>query len=286
MNSSFENTNIIYKALSNDTTDIMNIYKDFELVNATYDGKSLDIIDKNKEAYLEKNFDIKDKKTLYLEIFTSYMNSDKNKLYSCFDVYVNGKLLKSNFYSKDSNASLNLGTFENETVNVKILIKKDIAKNISIKFGLLDRNLLKKYFNDNKYDVDVNYTKDCLNVSYDSKSEDILFIPVPYLNGMRAKLNGNNIEIIKVFDGFIGIRLIQGSNNIKINYTTPGLKSGIIFTCIGIIVFVAFTKFYNKIMEVNLLHKISYIIYLTLYTMLLSVFYMVPFIMFITSFII
>lgn len=76
------------------------------------------------------------------------MNSDKNKLYNCFDIYVNRKLLKSNFYSKDSNASLNLGTFENETVDVKFLIKKDIAKNISIKFGLLDRNLLKKYFND------------------------------------------------------------------------------------------------------------------------------------------
>ena len=286
VNSSFENTNIIYKALSNDTTDIMNIYKDFKLVNATYDGKKLSITDKNKEAYLERDFDIKDKKTLYLEIFTSYMNSDKNKLYSCFDIYVNGKLLKSNFYSKDSNASLNLGTFENETVNVKILIKKDIAKNISIKVGLLDRNLLKKYFNDNKYDVDINYTKDCLNVSYNSKTEDILFIPVPYLNGMRAKLNGNDIEIIKVFDGFIGIRLMKGSNNIKIDYTTPGLKLGILFTCIGIIAFVVFIKFYNEIIRINLLHKISYIIYLILYTVLLLVFYIVPFIMFITSFII
>lgn len=90
----------------------------------------------------------------------------------------------------------------------------------------------------------INYTKDCLNVSYDSKSEDILFIPVPYLNGMIAKLNGNDI---------------------------------------GIIVFVAFIKFYNEKMKIKLLHKISYIIYLILYTILLLVFYIMPFIMFIAS---
>lgn len=285
INSSLEATNIIYKALSNSNNNIMDIYKDFELINASYNGKKINISDKNKEAYLEKTFDIKNKKTLYLEIFTSYLNLDKNKLYNCFDIYVNGELLKSNYYNKENNASLKLGTFNDETVNVKILIKKDITQNISISFGLLDRKLLQDYFNNNKYNIHVNDRKSNLNFLYDSDNEDILFLPIPYLNGMKATSNNKNVEIVKVFDNFIGVKLSKGLNNIEISYITPGLKLGIVIALVGILMTLIFLRFYYKIIEVKILNKISYGIYLILYAMLTLAFYIIPVFMFIFSFI-
>lgn len=282
---SFDVTNIIYKTVSNSQNEIINIYNDFELENVKYEEEKLEIIDKSKESYISKTFDISDAKTIYLEAFTSYVNIEKNKLYNCFDIYVNDELLFKDFYNRDNNSVLKLGTFNNEKVEVKILIKKNISRNVNISFGLLDRKLLRQYFEDNKYEIGINYENNNLNISYNSDNEDILFIPVPYLKGMSAIQNGHSTEIIKVFDNFIGIRLKNGENNIKISYTTPGLKISILLSILGIIGTLLFIKFYEKITSCEILNRLAYITYLVLYIVLLLIFYIVPLFIFILSFI-
>lgn len=282
---SFDVTNIIYKTVSNSQNEIINIYNDFELENVKYDEGKLEIIDKSKEAYISKTFDISDAKTIYLEAFTSYVNIEKNKLYNCFDIYVNDELLFKDFYNRDNNSVLKLGTFNNEKVEVKVLIKKNISRNVNISFGLLDRKLLRQYFEDNKYEIGINYENNNLNISYNSDNEDILFIPVPYLKGMSATQNGHSTEIIKVFDNFIGIRLKNGENNIKISYTTPGLKISILLSILGIIGTLLFIKFYEKITSCEIFNRLTYITYLVLYIVLLLIFYIVPLFIFILSFI-
>lgn len=282
---SFDATNIIYKTVSNSQNEIINIYNDFELENVKYDEGKLEIIDKSKEAYISKTFDISDAKTIYLEAFTSYVNIEKNKLYNCFDIYVNDELLFKDFYNRDNNSVLKLGTFNNEKVEVKVLIKKNISRNVNISFGLLDRKLLRQYFEDNKYEIGINYENNNLNISYNSDNEDILFIPVPYLKGMSATQNGHSTEIIKVFDNFIGIRLKNGENNIKISYTTPGLKISILLSILGIIGTLLFIKFYEKITSCEIFNRLTYITYLVLYIVLLLIFYIVPLFIFILSFI-
>ena len=282
---SFDATNIIYKTVSNSQNEIINIYNDFELENVKYEEEKLEIIDKSKEAYISKTFDISDAKTIYLEAFTSYVNIEKNKLYNCFDIYVNDELLFKDFYNRDNNSVLKLGTFNNEKVEVKVLIKKNISRNVNISFGLLDRKLLRQYFEDNKYEIGINYENNNLNISYNSDNEDILFIPVPYLKGMSATQNGHSTEIIKVFDNFIGIRLKNGENNIKISYTTPGLKISILLSILGIIGTLLFIKFYEKITSCEIFNRLTYITYLVLYIVLLLIFYIVPLFIFILSFI-
>ena len=282
---SFEAANIIYKAVSNSQNEIINIYNDFELENVKYDGRKLEIIDKSKEAYISKVFNINDAKTLYLEAFTSYVNIEKNKLYNCFDIYVNDELLFKDFYNRDNNSVLNLGTFKNEKVEVKVLVKKDIPRNINISIGLLDRNLLRQYFENNKYEVGIDYKNNDLNITYKSDNEDILFIPIPYLKGMSATQNGHSTEIIKVFDDFIGVRLKNGENNIKISYTTPGLKASILLSILGIIGTLLFIEFYEKITDCEILNRLTYITYLVLYIILLLIFYIIPLFIFILSFI-
>ena len=180
---------------------------------------------------------------------------------------------------------LKLGTFNNEKVEVKVLIKKNISRNVNISFGLLDRKLLRQYFEDNKYEIGINYENNNLNISYNSDNEDILFIPVPYLKGMSATQNGHSTEIIKVFDNFIGIRLKNGENNIKISYTTPGLKISILLSILGIIGTLLFIKFYEKITSCEIFNRLTYITYLVLYIVLLLIFYIVPLFIFILSFI-
>ena len=60
----------------------------------------------------------------------------------------------------------------------------------------------------------------------------ILCIPFAYSKGWKATDNGKSVKVIKVNGMFCGIVLKPGTHNIKLNYTTPGLKIG---TCISLI---------------------------------------------------
>lgn len=63
----------------------------------------------------------------------------------------------------------------------------------------------------------------------------ILCIPFAYSKGWKATDNGKSVKVIKVNGMFCGIVLKSGTHNIKLNYTTPGLKIG---ACISLIILI------------------------------------------------
>ena len=86
------------------------------------------------------------------------------------------------------------------------------------------------------------------NISYDSanhfsgniKTTDdrILCIPFAYSKGWKATDNGQSVKVIKVNGMFCGLVLKPGTHNIKLNYTTPGLKIGVGISLISLIVLI------------------------------------------------
>lgn len=87
------------------------------------------------------------------------------------------------------------------------------------------------------------------NISYDGanhfsgniKTTDdrILCIPFAYSKGWKATDNGQSVKVIKVNGMFCGLVLKPGTHNIKLNYTTPGLKIGASISLISLIVLIA-----------------------------------------------
>lgn len=87
------------------------------------------------------------------------------------------------------------------------------------------------------------------NISYDGanhfsgniKTTDdrILCIPFVYSKGWKATDNGQSVKVIKVNGMFCGLVLKPGTHNIKLNYTTPGLKIGAGISLISLIVLIA-----------------------------------------------
>ena len=89
---------------------------------------------------------VNNKKTIYFEILKSYLNMEQIEAYKTFDIYVNDNLIFENYFNEKANGTINLGTFENEVVKLKIVVKKDI-KIESIKLGILDYEKMISYFN-------------------------------------------------------------------------------------------------------------------------------------------
>ncbi|MBQ2580064.1 MAG: YfhO family protein, partial [Ruminococcus sp.] len=108
-----------------------------------------------------------------------------------------------------------------------------------------------------------NYIKDCNerraeccdSFSYSDSGFDatiklgkkkLVFFSVPYDQGWKAQVNGNDTDIIKVDFGFMAVPCEQGENTIKFTYETPYLKIGVILTGTGFLVWTGYVVYFRK----------------------------------------
>lgn len=109
------------------------------------------------------------------------------------------------------------------------------------------------------------YKKDCLarrettctNFVYDNsgfsakidlagKDDQLVFFSVPYESGWSATVNGQPAEVEKVNVGFMAVRVPGGQqSDIRFDYETPGLKTGLIITGIFVLLFLAYIIFFR-----------------------------------------
>lgn len=61
---------------------------------------------------------------------------------------------------------------------------------------------------------------------YHAKKGQILCVTIPYSKGWKATVNGNRTKIYKANGMFMGIIMKKGTQSVKLDYETPGLKIG------------------------------------------------------------
>ena len=65
-----------------------------------------------------------------------------------------------------------------------------------------------------------------IRAAVDGKEGDLLFVPFMALNGWRCVQNGQLVDVMPVFGGFLGIKLLDGENEIRFSFCPPGLYTG------------------------------------------------------------
>lgn len=180
--------------------------------------------------------DIKGSQLLYFDIFDRLSNNLSESYYDSAKIYVNGSCITSGYPSQKNNGILKLGEFENETVQIMIIMKKDIAVRSFGVFGI----------NTDKLNRCVNNLQSCdfytdgrtVTADIHSETDDYLYIAVPYVSGLSAYVNGQKTDLYKVNDSFCAVRLQKGDNSIKLAFFPPGMTVGIIMLVSGILIFV------------------------------------------------
>ena len=97
-----------------------------------------------------------------------------------------------------------------------------------------------KDINENNFSNDFNVIEKYNNGLYGSITNDdktVLFLSIPYNNGWSAYENGEQLEIIKVNKGLMGIVLEPGEHYINLSFTPNGFKIGAICTGSGLVIF-------------------------------------------------
>lgn len=117
-----------------------------------------------------------------------------------------------------------------------------------------------------------------LDITLEGKAGQIALVPMAYDTGFAASVNGVRTEVMNASDMFMGIPLTDGTNRIRLSFTPDGLIPGIILS----IVFLALTVILS-LRPAGSAHidKVSPVILAILWTVFLTVLYLIPYIAFV-----
>ena len=190
----------------------------------------------------------------------------------------------SSFPSTFNNGLLDLGSYENERVWIRLEVLKNFSAS-QMSIGSMDVNKFISFAEENKINasniqISENYlTGEVVASDYNS----MLFLSIPYDDGWTCTINGDSQPIVKVFDNFIGIPLNEGINTILLRFYPEGFKFGAVIcllTAISLIfVYVVYVK-ENKFIS----YKVKMLInncYSFLYIIMLVLIYLVPLIIYV-----
>ena len=81
---------------------------------------------------------------------------------------------------------------------------------------------------------------------------------IPYDKGWKAFVNESEVEIEKVDNSLIAIKINKDVNNVKFTYYPPGLKVGLILTIVSFIILLAYIFLNNKYLIYKKIFSVFY----------------------------
>lgn len=244
--------------LEEENTDILNnsdikidkpIELNYQIKGNVIDDNTINISENNTTIELIIN-NIPEKYELYLSIDNLEYNSGNNKSDFKITAQIDGisesekvnDFISSAYYMCNPDFLMNLGiTSKNQENILKLKFNKKgtyTFENLKVlavsmekyeeKINKLNKNTLQNIEYGN------NYIKGTVN----SEKDGILQITTSYSDGWKAYVDGKKVDVFKVNKAFIGINVEEGMHKVEFKYETPYLKLGIVFSVLGIILYI------------------------------------------------
>jgi uncharacterized membrane protein YfhO len=270
--------NIFYKALTNDTQNIVN--------GMSYTKKESSVI-------REYNVRADGKQAVYINIVdVNNRNTDANAswLISSMHIYVNGEAVlvptlgdvKNTAYFTDYNNNLvYLGTFENENFTIRVEYDDPWYLKVSeVSFAGLDMDKMQSLVDKHADDYcETSYTSDSLTVKLNGSGvNNMALIPVVYSDNWNVKVNGKKVKAKSVCGLFTGVDIHAGENVIEMTFEPKGKKAGMLISLATLIMMIASALIlkFTKLKVPALLKMCAAFIYLELYNIVIVAMFLIP----------
>ena len=228
-------------------------------------------------------------------VFRYKFNVDSSSLlYACtksaYNIKVNDLEIKFPYFDETNNTqnkrtgknTLNLiaGLDKEEDVKIDITLPSDNIEKLQLVMLNLDAmaKLSEKYESSS-----VSYYivgKNRLDMTADVDGNNYLFLPLEYIDGWHAKVNGNDAEIVPVMNGaFMAVKLPDGHCEINMTFMPPTIIKGAVITLIGLaaVAVLFIMKKRNKdIVEIPWFAKTASVIFNIAAVAVLVVIYVLP----------
>ena len=151
----------------------------------------------------------------------------------------------------------------------------------SLVIGGMDVKLYESFIKNENLNGNINFIKNKILINYESENEQLLFLPIAYDKGYSAYNNGEVVKVENVFDGFIGLKVVEGDNNIVVTFVPVGFKLGLSISLISLLFGILFLYFKNKILSFEVINNFVYSVYIILVVIVTLVMYIIPILSFI-----
>ena len=190
-------------------------------------------VEKDKETYLyfknlvyhgkkngDDNFILTGRKGTKGILVTQNDVQQKIHIQSTFNPYYFGRkdyIVKINHQTSKAKEKVRLnflspGEYEFDDISLITVPKKDVLARLKER----KENSMKQ----------IQYEENHFRGVYHAKKDQILCVTIPYSKGWKATVNGNRTKIYKANGMFMGIIMKKGTQSVKLDYETPGLKIG------------------------------------------------------------
>lgn len=190
-------------------------------------------VEKDKETYLyfknlvyhgkkngDDNFILTGRKGTKGILVTQNDVQQKIHIQSTFNPYYFGRkdyIVKINHQASKAKEKVRLnflspGEYEFDDISLITVPKKDVFAKLKER----KKNSMKQ----------IQYEGNHFRGVYHAKKDRILCVTIPYSKGWKATVNGKRAKIYKANGMFMGIVMKKGTQNVKLDYETPGLKIG------------------------------------------------------------
>lgn len=190
-------------------------------------------VEKDKETYLyfknlvyhgkkngDDNFILTGRKGTKGILVTQNDVQQKIHIQSTFNPYYFGRkdyIVKINHQTSKAKEKVRLnflspGEYEFDDISLITVPKKDVLARLKER----KENSMKQ----------IQYEGNHFRGVYHAKKDQILCVTIPYSKGWKATVNGNRTKIYKANGMFMGIIMKKGTQSVKLDYETPGLKIG------------------------------------------------------------
>lgn len=197
-------------------------------------------VEKDKETYLyfknlvyhgkrngDDNFILTGRKGTKGILVTQNDVQQKIHIQSTFNPYYFGRkdyIVKINHKMSKSKEKIRLnflspGEYEFDDISLITVNKKDVLAKLKER----KNNAMKQ----------IQYEGNHFRGVYHAKKDQILCVTIPYSKGWKATVNGKPAKIYKANGMFMGIVMKKGTQNVKLDYETPGLKMGALISLAG-----------------------------------------------------
>lgn len=233
--SNLKNTKLDYSIIKVDGVKYQKTTNGYKL-QSSRDGSSIKLkINNNVKdkimfiRFKNDNIPVKKKNEYYIEI-----NGDRNKISHKTWKYYNGnEVFDYTLYDEDElDIKLSKGSFDISNIEVY----------------LLDYNQLEKVADSvDEFIFDKKKTKgDNIVGSIDVTNDGYFTLSIPYDNGFKVYLDGEETKYEKVNTGFIGFKINKGHHDIKITYRAPFQRDGMILSSIGMLLYLCVIIYEKK----------------------------------------
>ncbi len=241
----------------------------------------LELDPSSQVGHFRYRINVTDRETLYFDCFDRLSNDLIEHINGSFHIVVNGITIQENYPSQLNNGLINLGTFENEMVELDIQLLQSVTCGSFGVFGINHTILNHAIMQTNPLDLQVDSR--AISGHAQSDSEQTVFLAIPYDAGWHLEIDGQPTELSKAFMGFTAFTLPAGTHSITLSYLPPGFALGL-----GLTIFALFlcltVKFLQKqrpaaisfLMDHPGLQKISCIIVATLFVIVILLIYVLP----------